>query len=355
MLEKYYWELLAKKLAGEASPRELEEFEHLCKMYPHLLSSIAPLEEIWHTPTPIEEAEVEFENLMNQMKEDESLEPIQKPSNGLIKRFWIPFSVAASVVLIIGLSFLFNDRSIASKEITSRIDAKMQTRQFFCPAGSKTKLVLPDSSMVWLNSGTKLTYNDGYGINNRDITLTGEAFFDVRKSEMPFIIKTANIKIKVLGTAFNVRSYPHEKRSETSLLRGSVEVTLDERPNQRIVLKPSEKITIKHDAPTLTAKASIVQEPLIVLTSVTKTIDSAIVETLWVDNKLSFRSETFAALAKRMEIRYGVRIVFEDEQLKQQRFTGSFTDESITEMLEALQYSHAFHYLIHDNTIEISH
>ena len=353
MLEKYYWELFAKKLSGEASPSELNELEQLLKMYPHLQSSIQPIEQLWHSPIPqqVENVDWQFDLLMSKIQNKEEVQPVRK---SLVRRLWLPMSAVASVILIVVLVFQFTGTKQNAQKITARIDTKMQTRQFFCPAGSKTKLVLPDSSMVWLNSGTKLTYNDGYGITNRDITLTGEAFFDVRRSEMPFIIKTANIKIKVLGTAFNVRAYPHEKRSETSLLRGSVEVTLDERPNQRIVLKPSEKITVKHDAHSINGASLNAHEPLIVLASITKTSDSAIAETTWVENKLSFKSETFGALAKRMEIRYGVKVVFQNESLKQQRFTGSFTDESITEMLEALQFSHSFHYSIHDNIIEIS-
>lgn len=356
MLEKYFWELLAKKLAGEASQGEIEEFEKLLEMYPHLRSAILPVEELWQTNVQEDndDAALKFDILMNKIQDDQTMQEasVIKP---LYKRNKIiRFSAAAAAVLILGISIYYNAFWGSNKQFETRIDTRMQTRHFVCPVGSKTKIVLPDSSTVWLNSGTKFTYNDDYGINNRDVTLTGEAFFDVRKSETPFVIKTANIKIKVLGTAFNVRAYPHEKRSETSLLRGSVEVTLDERPNQRIILKPSEKIIVKNDHQSKDRSIATVQEPLIVLSGITKIKDSAVVETLWVDDKLIFRSETFDALARKMESRYGVKVLFKDESLKQQRFTGVFTNESITEMLEALQYSHTFQYSIHDNIIEIS-
>lgn len=357
MLEKYYWELLAKKLAGEATRAELEEFHKLLEMFPHLQSSISPLEEIWQTKVQEDQGdtELQYDVLMSRFRDFESRSTGASPTKRLSKTKirLISFSAAAAVVILF-FSIYANFSGKDNGQFNTRIDTKMQTRQFVCPPGSKTKIVLPDSSTVWLNSGTKLTYNDDYGTNNRDVTLIGEAFFDVRKSETPFIIKTANIKIKVLGTAFNVRAYPHEKRSETSLLRGSVEVTLDERPNQRIVLKPSEKIVVNNNGNSEGRTIATVQQPLIVLSGITKTNDSTIAETLWVENKLIFRSETFEALSKKMEARYGVKIVFKDESLKQQRFTGAFTNESITEMLEALQFSHAFFYSIHDNIIEIS-
>lgn len=356
MLEKYFWELLAKKLAGEATQGEIEEFEKLLEMYPHLQSAILPVEELWQTKAQEnkDDAELKFDILMNKIQEDQTIQESSIIQPFYKRNTFITFSAAAAAILILVISIFYNTVLRDNKQFETRIDTKMQTRHFVCPVGSKTKIVLPDSSTVWLNSGTKFTYNDDYGINNRDVTLTGEAFFDVRKSETPFVIKTANIKIKVLGTAFNVRAYPHEKRSETSLLRGSVEVTLDERPNQRIILKPSEKIIVKNDRQSKDRSIATVQEPLIVLSGITKIKDSAVVETLWVDDKLIFRSETFDALAKKMETRYGVRILFKDESLKQQRFTGAFTNESITEMLEALQYSHTFQYSIHDNVIEIS-
>lgn len=349
MLEKYYWELLAKKLSGEATARELEELEQLGRLYPHLREAEEPIESLWKTPPALShpDATPAFELLWSRIQSAE--QPAELiPHRSSSRRFWYISAAASILLLLIGTIYFVMQPEPAA---VARIDVHQQTRQVYCPAGSKTKLLLPDSSTVWLNSGSRITYNDGYGVSNRDLTLTGEAFFDVRKSRMPFIIKTANIQIRVLGTAFNVRAYPHEKRSETSLIRGSVEVTLDERPNERIVLKPSEKIIVKHNQK---AAAATVREPLIVLGAVTSLSDSTVAETTWMEHRMIFRSETFAVLAKRLEARYGVKIVFSDEQLKQQRFTGVFTDESVTEVLEALQYSHAFRFTLHDNTIDIT-
>ena len=78
--------------------------------------------------------------------------------------------------------------------------------------------------------------------------LTGEGFFDVTKNKgKPFIINTSSIKIKVLGTAFNVKAYPEDKQTETSLIRGSIEVTIRNRPNDKIILTPSEKLVVEND------------------------------------------------------------------------------------------------------------
>ena len=84
----------------------------------------------------------------------------------------------------------------------------------------------------------------------REVTLNGEAYFDVTKNaEKPFIIHTKKMDVKVIGTAFNVRSYSDEKTAEASLIRGSIEVTLKDRKDQKIILKPNEKISIATDEP----------------------------------------------------------------------------------------------------------
>ena len=146
-----------------------------------------------------------------------------------------------------------NDKLAAEKTIGSGDKSEISTRY-----GSRTKLLLPDSTQVWLNSGSKLSYNKTYGNGTREVTLSGEAYFDVVKNPAhPFIIHTVNIDIKVLGTAFNVKSFPGEKNTETSLIRGSIEVTFKNRPSEKIILKPNEKLITANEEP---AKDSVYKE-----------------------------------------------------------------------------------------------
>ena len=93
------------------------------------------------------------------------------------------------------------------KELVAKHSNEVSTQP-----GSKSKIQLPDGSTVWLNAGSKLTYTKDFGKEIREVTLIGEAFFDVTKmKEKPFIIHTSSINIKVLGTAFNVKAYPEDK------------------------------------------------------------------------------------------------------------------------------------------------
>ena len=119
----------------------------------------------------------------------------------------------------------------------------------YAARGSKSRLTLSDGSHITLNADSRLKYPVSFEGNTREVYLSGEAFFDVQKDpDHPFIIHTARMNIRVLGTAFNVRSYPDDPSMETTLLRGSIEVTFPDRPSDRIILKPKDKLIIGNGA-----------------------------------------------------------------------------------------------------------
>ena len=167
--------------------------------------------------------------------------------------------------------------------------------------------------------------------------------------------------IKVLGTAFNVKCYKSEKTIETSLIRGSIEVTLKDR-QEKIMMKPNEKLIVNIEEkekietiPNKIVRASFIQKPIILLGNLTiYTKDNTVVETAWLQNRLVFVSETFEDIALKMERWYGIKIVFANEVLKEVKTTGSFEKESITEALNALQLLSPFNYIIKNNIIIIS-
>jgi ferric-dicitrate binding protein FerR (iron transport regulator) len=368
------WELLSRKLANEITEAELLELQSMLQKHPTEAYSLEILQDLWNSPVKENKqyAEHQYFALIQKMqkmgietsgfrKENEVL--ISYEDNHSVKyphRFFSRKTLVAAVSLIIisTLSLFFfgthNKETIAlvkSSEITTK-------------DGSKTTLVLPDGTKVWVNAGSKLTYDNNYGNKLREVSLLGEAFFDVTKNaEKPFIIHTAKADIKVLGTAFNVRCYPNEKKMETSLLRGRIEVTLKDRPAQKIYLSPNEKLTLFNnpvDTRPISAKMeqkplAELPQPMISLGHVTvKPIDSSIVETAWTENKLDFRSETFEEVAYKMERWYGVKIDIQDERLKNEHLTGSFETETIEQALLAMQYTTKFRFSINKNLITIT-
>ncbi len=108
--------------------------------------------------------------------------------------------------------------------------------------GSKTNLVLPDGTKVWVNADSRLSYGKNFGNQLREVYLEGEAYFDVAEDKRkPFIVHTNNIDVKVLGTAFNVRAYGNEVNTQTTLLRGSVEVMLKKTTTGKFYWFPTKR------------------------------------------------------------------------------------------------------------------
>lgn len=170
-----------------------------------------------------------------------------------------------------------------------------------------------------------------------------------KMKEKPFIIHTSTIDIKVLGTVFNVKAYPQDNRTETSLIRGRVEVTIKSRPNDKIILTPNEKLVVENNEvverekkETKVAKEETISpNSMFPLMSIDKlkysVVDSSLAETSWINNKLIFRDESFEDLAVQMERWYNVSIEIKDPALRQKKLNGIFETETIDEALGELK------------------
>ena len=369
-----FWDLLSKKHCGEASSSELAELEEILLTRPEWKNTAEVLANLSFQSTVFEnngEAEKAFEDHLTRMKkadvEFDEIEPgyneiesVRKRRN--LKKWLISAgAVATGLVLFYLLRILMvsSEMQNGSRSTLSQVSTK---------PGSKTQIQLPDGSVVRLNSSSSLTYDKNFGKNIREVNLSGEAFFDVTKdSSHPFIIHTNVIDIKVLGTAFNVRSYPNDANTETSLIRGKVEVTVKNRSNEKIYLEPNEKLVVANNNATINKtspdqphqidnKADHSSKPVYAVQHLTYyPVDSTIIETSWVDNKLIFQAnETFLEVALKMERWYGVKIKFADEEVAKIRLFGSFTNETIDQALDALREGNGFNYKISGNEITIT-
>jgi transmembrane sensor len=360
MTENRFWNLLAKKLSGEATAEEIGELENFLRANPDLVYSAGIIENLWklHPETSSYDSELSFELHLNNLKKDgidladlqiPSLPFDEHPRPKRKKRLLVSLSVLAALFMA-GFMWLYNSKETAP--VLHKTYSEVSTR-----FGSKTKLVLPDSSVVWLNAGSKLTYDENFGLSTRTTVLSGEAYFDVKKSTVPFIINANGLHIKVLGTAFNVKSYPNEKTSETSLVRGKVEITHDKRPGEIFILKPNEKLVIANEEKEENEEKKKPEqrtEPKVLLSSLTHTTDNTVIETSWVENKLIFQDESFEEVAKKMERWYDVRIEIKDEKIARLRLSGTFENENIRQALAALKIAFPFNFTMNENTITIT-
>ena len=111
------------------------------------------------------------------------------------------------------------------------------------PYGAKIAMNLADGTKVWLNAGSKITYDNSFNSSNRRIQLVGEGYFKVAKNaELPFVVEAGEVAVKAVGTAFNVKAYPDENLLETTLVEGKVDVSMG---SDHVLLLPDQKITIE--------------------------------------------------------------------------------------------------------------
>lgn len=225
-----------------------------------------------------------------------------------VKIYSLSLRVAAILVfgLIIGSTWFYTQSGKGTR------NEQMQTVSI--PYGAKTKLSLPDGSLVWLNSGSTLSYSDNFS-EKRQVLLKGEAFFKVQKSKIPFEVNTDYGKIRVLGTVFNVLAYP-ESGFVTTLVSGSVRVE-GALKNQEQILKPGDQAQLEGN-------------------KLIKTKVDTELFTSWKDGKMILRREPFPSLMKRLERWFNVKIEYKPEDFKDLWYSGTIEMETITEVMDMI-------------------
>lgn len=196
---------------------------------------------------------------------------------------------------------------------------------FFVPAGQRVSITLPDATVVWLNSQTRLTYPTAFTGKERKVSVEGEAYFEVAHNlEMPFIVSAGEIDMKVLGTTFNVYNYKHEDFSRISLIEGSLQVYDPFLESAGVILKPNEEVTIKKGK--------------MFITSIPNTDYF-----LWKDGIYSFENENFENILKKLELYYDIDIVIKEPSMLDWKYTVKFRQrDGIDEILRLMQKIHPF-------------
>jgi ferric-dicitrate binding protein FerR (iron transport regulator) len=349
------WFLLSRNLSGDATEADNDELNHLLQQHPELMQQYDLLHQLWSVNKPPQEEPATGEkiNRILQLAAAETAVPRERGIKIWPKLYW-----AAAIVATLSLgAWLFVIWNKKEQPFANEVVA---------PKGSKTRTILPDGSTVWLNAGSRIVYANFSG-PVREITLEGEAYFDVvtavstiTHQKKPFIVHAGTIDIKVLGTAFNVKSYPEEKTIETTLIRGLVQITRKgDKSGAPVYLHPNEKIVL----PASSADAAIYKAPVAPAPDQPSTqriirIDSTVeenqhIETAWVYNRLEFRGDNFEQLALKLERWYNIRIYFEDDAARQLVFNGSLQNETVEQAFTALKTAVPFNVSINNNEVFI--
>ena len=380
-LEKFHI-LSAKILSEEASPEEMVDFQKLISENPEWKDTFLNMEELWNTDpehhsnyfATEESYLLHLGRLKDHVKDFEEPAEISVNSNEdfqlyPVKSWYQKWQVYAAAVVFLAVA-AFSIQLYSNNGNNAVASNLKPINEISVKPGAKTSLKLPDGSHVWVNSDSKLSYPETFQGNTREVFLEGEAFFDIVKDPShPFIVHTSGIDVKVLGTAFNVKAYNSEPTIEATLVHGLIEVTKVNQSNaSKVILKPHEKLIFNKFAVGKNAEKDLRitdknnntllfenSGPAIIIAPLLKNIaDSAIIETSWVYNRLSFEEEKLEDLAVKMERWFNVKIKINNESIRSYRLTGSFQDETIDEALKELQYLVSFSYKMKGKEVVIN-
>ncbi|WP_440134606.1 FecR family protein [Chitinophaga sancti] len=351
-----FFEMVIKDLVGDITPQEGQELQNIMREDTVSARQYDMFRTYWaQNHTDYIDGRRLFENVQMKINELENeagtpvMQPQMKPVHKTGRVRWMAAAASLALLISAGATYYIYMRDVMMQKVTAK--------------GQKSTFIMEDGTRVTLNADSKLEYSKDFASKNREVYLTGEAFFDVHADpQKPFIIHTSKMDIKVLGTAFNVKSYPDDASSEATLIKGAIEVTVTDNPSEKIILKPSQKLVLTNFDSTKRKAVSIrdltPNVPSVPsVTSMTylndKKDSSVVMETSWLQNKLVFQDEDFGTLAKRMERWYNISIHFNRVGYRQLRFTGVLEGETIAEALNALHLTESFNYKIEDSTIVI--
>lgn len=271
----------------------------------------------------------EASDIINNTKSIDAYSKIQrKIKQRKIRRFIRNYSSAAAFILGLVLAsaiFLLLQVKPASDLQYTTVESN---------PGMRTSFYLPDGTQVYLNSASSISYNSNYNDKNRSLNLNGEAYFKVKpNNKKPFIVSVfdQDMRIRVLGTEFNLRAYSKSKEIQTSLVSGKVQVLIRSPKGKENIsdLMPSEKAIYKPN----TGQLSIVK---------TNTNH----ETAWMEGKLIFKDLEMEQVLEKLSNFYDVDFNIIDKEIKTYRFTGTFQNRQLVQILEYLKMSSKIEYVI---------
>lgn len=218
----------------------------------------------------------------------------------------------------------------AIKQFMLQEPEEIQMQTIHVPTGQRAELTLTDGTHVWLNSRSTLKFPERFSANTRNVELDGEGYFSVHHDpKRPFTVQTGKYAIHVLGTEFNVKAYHNSPLFETALLKGRVEISSPDMP-QQLRLNPNEIATADH---------GVLKTSLIPNYNYFK----------WKEGLFCFEDESIQSLIEKLELYYDIQIDVQRSSLLQYRYSGKFRiKDGIDHVLKVLQLKHKFTYTKND-------
>jgi transmembrane sensor len=257
---------------------------------------------------------------------------------------------------------------IAEKQFS---DNGLKPVTFESRRGAMSMVVMPDGTKVWLNAGSKITYDHLYNIAQREVNLTGEAYFDVvTNPSKPFVVRAGKLAIKALGTLFNVKAYPNDHSIVTTLERGKIVIEGKDNHNKEfsVNLKPKQTVVYFTDQKDLLAVQNGVSKLIEVPSKDAASSEATIKElsmikmdevktelfTSWRGENWVIEKQNLESLAQQLERRYNINIDISSENVKKFRFSGTIQNETIEQIMEIMRNTMPLKYSIEKGKITVT-
>jgi transmembrane sensor len=304
------YELIVKQLTSEISEEEKHILDSELAASVEFRQKKAILQYFWLNYFP--------KSLPNQIikKTEKKLGLNLQPKS--VFSFGFLYKVAATILLAVSLGYIAYQQFNPETTVT--------LNEYVVLPGEVKEFVLSDGTIVWLNSKSVLIASEPFVDENREVLLIGEGYFEVaHNAEKPFIIKTSSLRTTVLGTHLNVSAYPGDYKTEVSLYEGKVELSEKKMPENKLVMKPGQKVSFTNDENNFYLKQNELEKPA-----------------EWREGILRFYDEDLNSISQKLERKFMTRIFISDEKVGKLSFTASFDTEPLDKILKLLSEAHEF-------------
>ena len=322
------WDAISARLKDEADEDQIQQIQKwldLSPEHPVILTEIMNVWSVSKSSTEFYQPDlsVNWQKLMQKVN--------SRPKQSLFRTISFRISAAAAVLALVFMAGLgLGDGFLNSSK-------KVSYTRIIAPEGNKTQIVLPDSTHVWLNSGSELQYASDYSAKNRKVNMKGECFFDVVKDpDHPFIVQGSKFQVRVFGTRFNVNEDASQNTADITLVSGKVQVfNLDDKPVSELI--PGQQLVyiqgIYH------VQKAVNMEAL----------------TAWLNNMLIFDNQPFEEVIHYLEKWYGVKIQLDHTLYYSHNYTFKVKTESLREVLALISVITPIEYQIEGEKVMIKY
>jgi ferric-dicitrate binding protein FerR (iron transport regulator) len=333
-----YTELIARKLSTDITEAEEEILDNWLKKSDENQEEFKMYSLVW-SDSKIKRvnknADNVFEGILNTIQEEKIVKLDTTQNQDKIRSIsYLWKGIAAAILVLVVAVFVF--RNIQNK-VTPELVHSIRMHEKSLPSGQKMKIFLPDGSTIWLNAESTITYPERFDNEQRLVTLKGEGFFDVIKNPTkPFIVRTENMDVTVLGTSFNVRNYQSEGKTDVALESGKVMVETSSSKKNKYILSPGEGLSMNNKSGKI-GKYEV--DPKVAYQ--------------WKDGVIYFYKADFDEVINKLSRWYGVEFIIENYKGDEWEYSAEFKNDYLENILKSIGFSKGFEHELDQNIVTI--